>query len=172
VQAPKGRGSQLNAGAEAARGEALLFLHADSRLPPEAREAITGSLANPGVIGGSFRLQFEPATRAARLFTWANDVRHKALRIYYGDSAVFVRKAVFDALGGFRPFPIFEDYELIRRLERLGRMVYLRDIIVTASSRRFERAPVRTLLQWTSLQALYSLGVPPDRLARLYADKR
>jgi rSAM/selenodomain-associated transferase 2/rSAM/selenodomain-associated transferase 1 len=172
VQAPKGRGSQQNAGAKAARGEALLFLHADARLPPEARPAILEALSNPMVIGGSFRLRFEPATRAARFFTWGNDARHRALAIYYGDSAVFVRRTIFEALGGFQPFPIFEDFELIRRLERLGRMVYLRDIEVTASSRRFERAPVRTLLLWASLQTLYSVGVPPSALARLYADKR
>jgi len=174
VEAPRGRGAQLRAGAEAATGDVLLFLHADAGLPPEARGAILRALADPRVVGGNFRLRFVPAgTFAARLFTWANHVRRVVLRIYYGDSAIFVRREVYEALGGFRPLPIFEDYELVRRLERLGKTAYVRDVVVTASARRFEDAPVRTLLVWSFLQVAYSIfGVAPERLARFYADTR
>ena len=170
----KGRGAQLHAGACAARGDALLFLHADASLPDaaRARARIDEALEDPLVVGGNFYLRFDPPSSAARLFTWANDARRRWMRIYYGDSALFVRRSTYDALGGFRPLPILEDYELVRRLERAGRTVYVRDVEVVASARRFERAPIRTLLLWSALQALYMMGVPPRRLARFYADAR
>lgn len=172
VLAPKGRGPQLHAGAQAARGDTLLFLHADARLPKEARGAIDQALADPGVLGGNFYLRFEPESPAARLFTWANDARRRWLRIYYGDSAPFLRRRVYEALGGFKPMPIFEDHELLRRLERMGRTAYIDHITVTASARRFEGAAAKTLLVWASLQALYSLGVSAESLAGLYHDRR
>ena len=174
VVTAKGRGAQLHAGACAARGDALLFLHADASLPDaaRARARIEEALADPLVVGGNFYLRFDPPSSAARLFTWANDARRRWMRVYYGDSALFVRRSTYDALGGFRPLPILEDYELVRRLERAGRTVYVRDVEVVASARRFERAPLRTLLLWSALQALYLMGVPPRRLARFYADAR
>jgi rSAM/selenodomain-associated transferase 2 len=172
IVAPKGRGPQLHEGARASSGDALLFLHADARLPPRARAAIASALARPAVVGGNFRLRFVPETRAARFFSWANDERRRRLRIYYGDSAVFMRRRAYEALGGFRPIALFEDYELFRRLERLGETAYVREVEVTASARRFERSPARTFFVWSLLQGLYSIGVPPDALARLYADAR
>ncbi len=172
VQAPKGRGPQLDAGARAARGEALLFLHADARLPAAARTAIAKALADPAVLGGNFRVRFDADGAWARFFTWANDVRRRRMRIYYGDSAIFLRRAAYDQLGGFRPLPLFEDYDLVRRLERLGRTVYVRDVTVSASARRFESAPFRTMALWAGLQLLYSLGVPAKFVARLYPDRR
>jgi rSAM/selenodomain-associated transferase 2 len=168
----KGRGAQLHAGASAARGDALLFLHADATLDPAGRARIDEALADPAVVGGNFYLRFDPPSFAARLFTQANHARRRWMGIYYGDSALFVRRATYETLGGFRPLPILEDYELVRRLERVGRTVYVRDVEVVASARRFERAPIRTLLLWTALQALYMIGVPPRRLARFYADAR
>jgi rSAM/selenodomain-associated transferase 2 len=172
VRSPKGRGAQLHAGALAASGDVLLFLHADARLPPAARAAIDRSLADPRVVGGNFLLRFEPDGAVSRIFAWANDARRRRLRIYYGDSALFVRSSAYSALGGFLPLPILEDYELIRRLERLGPTAYVRDVRVVASARRFAAAPVSTLLGWTVVQGLYSLGVPAEHLARLYRDVR
>ena len=173
VIAPRGRGPQLHAGACDARGDVLLFLHADAKLPAAARGAIVEALADEAVIGGNFYLRFVPASFAARLFTWANDVRRRRLRIYYGDSAIFVRRSTYESLGGFRTMPIFEDYELVRRLERAGRTAYVRSITVEASARRFEQAPIRTLVIWTVLQFLYSaIGVSPHRLARFYTTTR
>lgn len=172
VVAPRGRGAQLHRGALEAKGDALLFLHADATLPPEARQAIQTALSEPGAVGGNFHLRFVPETPAARLFTWVNDARRRWLSIYYGDSAIFMRHSAYDQLGGFRQLPLFEDYELVQRLERLGRTVYVSDVSVTVSARRFERAPLRTLLRWGALQALYSAGVPAHVLARHYGDAR
>jgi rSAM/selenodomain-associated transferase 2 len=172
VTAPKGRGRQLHAGARVACGDTLLFLHADASLPPSARAAIARALADDAVAGGNFHLRFTPASPVARLFTWANDARRRWLRIYYGDSAVFVRRVVYERLGGFAPLPILEDYEFVRRLERRERTAYVRDVTVEVSARRFEHAPLRALGAWAAIHALYAAGVPAERLARLYHDTR
>ena len=168
----RSRGAQLHAGALAAGGDVIVFLHADALLGDGARDAIAGALANPASVGGNFYLRFVPEGAFARFFTWANHVRRRWLRIYYGDSAIFVRRAIYDELGGFRALPILEDYELVRRLERRGKMVYVRDVEVHASARRFERRPLRALFSWVVIQALFMLGVSPKRLSRLYADLR
>ena len=123
VHAPRGRGVQLGTGATAARGKVLLFLHADARLGAGARFAIHRALSNPRVVGGNFRLRFDSGTPAACLFSVANDLRRRWLHIYYGDSAIFVRKDIYERLGGFRPIPLFEDYDLVRRLERAGQAI-------------------------------------------------
>lgn len=172
VQAPRGRGLQLNAGADASRGDVLLFLHADARLGPGARSALLSALEDPHVVGGSFRVAFVPARGAARLFTTLYDLRRRATGIYYGDSAIFVRREAHRRLGGFPAMPLMEDYEFVRRLRRAGRTVYLRDVTVEASARRFAAAPLRTFLLWGAIHALYNLGVSPARLARVYADLR
>jgi len=172
VASSKGRGHQLRAGAERATGDVLLFLHADVMLDRTARAAIESALADPRVSGGNFRLRFAPPSIAASIFGIANDVRRRALGIYYGDSAIFVRSETYRALGGFRAIPLFEDYDFVRRLELAGKTAYLRDPIAVASARRFAHAPIRTLALWTLLQVLFSLGVSPQRLARLYADAR
>jgi rSAM/selenodomain-associated transferase 2 len=172
LQSPKGRGPQLDAGARAALGEVLLFLHADTRLPGTARAALEEALDVPEVEGGNFFLRFVPGSRLTRLYDVLYDVRRRWLGIYYGDSALFVRRSVYDVLGGFRPLPILEDYEFIRRLERRGRTRYVRHVEAHTSTRRFARRPLWTLFIWTAVQGLYLLGVPPQRLARLYADLR
>jgi rSAM/selenodomain-associated transferase 2 len=168
----KGRGPQLRAGAAAATGDILLFLHADAELDVRARIAIVRALENPEAVGGNFYLRFVPEGHFARIFTWANHVRRRWLHIYYGDSAIFVRRAAYEVLGGFRALPILEDYEFVRRLERYGRTAYVRDVEVRASARRFEARPWRTLLLWVIIQTLFMVGVAPHRLARLYADLR
>lgn len=172
VTSPKGRGAQLRAGAARARGDTLLFLHADVALGPGARDAINRALSDPEVVGGNFVLRFDPPSFAARVFTLANDVRRTWLRIYYGDSAIFVRASTYAALGGFRTMPIFEDYDFVRRLERVGRTVYVREVTAVASARRFHAAPLRTLFVWTTLQTLFSLGVSAERLAWMYEHER
>lgn len=173
VVCDKGRGPQLHAGARAARGDVLLFLHADAELPPAARAAIFECLADPEVLGGNFLLEFTGPSWYAPWFSRANDLRRRLFRVYYGDSAIFVRRSVYGALGGFRAYPIFEDHEFVQRLERHGRTAYVREVCVRVSSRRYEQAPLRTLLSWAVLHGLYSFaGVPPERLAQWYADIR
>ncbi len=172
LHAARGRGAQLAAGAAAARGDTLLFLHADARLPSMARAAIERALSDRTVGGGNFKLRFEPADPWARVFARVNHERRRWLRIYYGDSGVFVRRDIYEAIGGFRPIPIMEDHDFVRRLERASRTVYITDLEIAVSARRFAARPLRTLAIWTVIQTLASSGVSPQRLARLYADIR
>lgn len=166
ITAPRGRGPQMNAGAGAANGETLLFLHADTHLPETALLSIAAALQSPEVCGGNFSLRFEGETVGARfltrLYPW-----FRMMGLIYGDSAIFVRRTAFEAVGGYQAIPLFEDCDLYRRLRRSGRFIRLKEC-ATTSSRRFEKRFVRTFLFWTVMQVLYWLGVAPHRLARAY----
>ncbi len=169
VRAPRGRGAQIRAGARAARGEILLFLHADSVFPAGGLSRIAEVLAaSPGVAGGNFRLVFDGDSGFSRRLTVVyNAVRR--LGFYYGDSGVFVRRAVYEAIGGIRPIPVMEDYDFIRRLERYGETRRIDDPPLVTSSRKFaNRAAPRIVWGWLKIHALFHLGVPPERLARMY----
>jgi rSAM/selenodomain-associated transferase 2 len=167
----KGRGAQMHKGAALARGEALWFLHADTIPTPDAARLITEALRENEVVGGNFDVCFEGTRPAARFLTWLYP-RLRRLGLCYGDSAIFVRRETYERIGGFQPFPIFEDLDLIRRLWREGKLAHL-DAQVITSSRRFEgRSFTLTFARWSILQALYWLGIHPRRLARLYAPIR
>ena len=171
VSAARGRGAQMHAGALAARGEVLWFLHADTLAPVDAGECIGRALADPRAVGGNFSIRFDGAGGAARFLTWLYP-RLRLLGLAYGDSGFFVRRAAYERAGGFKPFPIFEDLDLLRALRRQGRFVQAEACVVT-SSRRFEgRSFALTFARWSLLQSLYWLGVSPHTLARLYANVR
>jgi rSAM/selenodomain-associated transferase 2 len=172
VISDRGRGMQMHAGAGIARGEVLLFLHADTIVPSDAVERIHEALArDEPVIGGNFAVEFDGGSRAARFLTWLYPKLRK-LGLCYGDSAIFVRASVYREIGGFSSFPIFEDLDFVRRLRRRGRMAHL-PVKVLASSRRFEGGSFPlTFARWTILQGLYWLGISPQKLNRLYAPVR
>lgn len=162
-----GRGLQMHAGAYAARGDTLWFLHADTQPSPEGAERIIAALCDPEVVAGNFDVRFEGMHRAARFLTWLYPQLRK-LGLVYGDSAIFVRRDVYEEIGGFRPFPIFEDLDLVRRLRKRGRWVHLSAAVVT-SSRRFEgQSFTLTFARWSFLQLLYWLGVHPRTLGGMY----
>ncbi len=171
LSAPRGRGIQMSLGTQMARGEVLWFLHADTHPPSDAVEQIRRALAGKQIVGGHFGIQFRGPGYASRLLSWL----YPHLQIFglcYGDSAIFVRRSVYEQVGGFRDFPIFEDLELIQRLKRRGRFVRVPSK-VTASSRRFEnRSFALTFAHWTALQVLYWLGIHPKVLGRFYAPIR
>ncbi|MBO0724090.1 MAG: TIGR04283 family arsenosugar biosynthesis glycosyltransferase [Blastocatellia bacterium] len=170
IEAPRGRGPQMNAGARLARGETLLFLHADTRLPENALEFVAGAIADERVCGGNFSLSFGGDTREARTLTRI----YPYLRLggmLYGDSAIFARRDVFERLGGYREYPIFEDCDLYRRMRRVGKFARL-NACATTSSRRFEGRFIRTFALWTLMQVLYWLGANPNLLNRLYKPLR
>jgi rSAM/selenodomain-associated transferase 2 len=172
VASQKGRGLQMHAGAGAARGETLWFLHADTIIPPDGVDQIRRALAHDSeTVGGNFAIRFDGERRAARFLTWLYPQLRK-LGLCYGDSAIFVRASVYKEVGGFKPFPLFEDLDLVRRLKASGRLVHLPSAVVT-SSRRFEgRSFALTFIRWAVLQALYWAGVNPHLLSRLYAPVR
>ncbi|HET7768382.1 MAG TPA: TIGR04283 family arsenosugar biosynthesis glycosyltransferase [Chloroflexota bacterium] len=172
VTAPRGRANGLNAGAARATGDVLLFLHADTRLPPRALTAIRDALADARVAGGRFRLAFDVQSVGLRLTQrWIN-LRDALLGGYTGDQAVFVRRDVFERLGGFAPLPLMEDLDFARRLGRAGRVVRLREVVVTSGRRWRRHGALRTNLRMIVLRWLYYLGVPPGVLAPHYSDVR
>jgi rSAM/selenodomain-associated transferase 2 len=167
----RGRGAQMHAGACAARGDALWFVHADTRPSADCAVRIAEALRDPSVVAGNFDVHFDGTSRAARFLTWLYP-RLRRLGLCYGDSAIFVRREAYRRVGGFRAFPIFEDLDLVRRLRKAGRVVHL-PAAVNTSSRRFEgRSFALTFARWSLLQALYWLGVHPRTLGRLYAPVR
>jgi len=172
INSARGRGTQMHAGASAARGETLWFLHADTLPPPRAVVYILDALRRDAkIVGGNFEISFNGTRRAAHFMTWLYPQLRK-LGLYYGDSAIFVRSKIYREVGGFKPFPIFEDLDLVRRLKRRGRLIHLPARVVT-SSRRFEgRSFAFTFARWSFLQMLYWLGVHPRTLSRLYAPVR
>jgi rSAM/selenodomain-associated transferase 2 len=165
----RGRGRQLRAGADAARGEILLFLHADSGFPTGGLRALCAALdRDPRVPGGNFRVTFDGGSRFARGLTGAYPwLRYFTL--YYGDSGIFVRRSVYETIGGIKPIPIMEDYDFVRRLERAGPTCRIEQPPLTTSSRKFEgRRAGAIVWGWVVIHVLYWLGVSPERLALLY----
>jgi rSAM/selenodomain-associated transferase 2 len=158
----------MNAGAHVAAGTALLFLHADTRLPPDALEAVAGALDDPAVVGGRFDVRFDSALPIMGVVATLMNVRSRWTGIATGDQTLFVRREVFDAVGGFPDIPLMEDVEFCRRLKRRGRLACLR-LRVTTSARKWEReGAIRTIgLMWL-LRSLYVCGVSPGRLHRWY----
>jgi hypothetical protein len=171
VQTSAGRSRQMNRGASAAGGDVLLFLHADTRLPDGAYGAVVEALRDGRIQGGNFALRFDGDDRFARLLGRWYAVQRRT-GIYYGDSALFVRREVFDHLGGFRPLPIMEDYDLVRRLEKRGRTVCLPGPALTSARRWRALGVPRTVFSWVVIRWLFIAGVDPARLARLYPHAR
>ena len=167
VDSPAGRGLQMNVGAARARGQWLLFLHADARLGHGWIEEIRRAAA-AGVVGGCFRLEIDSPRWQARLIERGVRWRVRWLGLAYGDQGLFVRRDLFDALGGYRPWPVMEDADLVRRMRRRGRLRQSA-VGVSVSARRWERdgwihrtsSNLRILL-W------YLAGRSPDRLAASY----
>ncbi|MBF2079139.1 MAG: TIGR04283 family arsenosugar biosynthesis glycosyltransferase [Synechococcales cyanobacterium T60_A2020_003] len=168
IQAPLGRAHQMNAGAEIATGEILLFLHADTKLPPQFATHITEVLGRPRAIAGAFELQIDGSDRRLRWVEWGVKWRSRLNQMPYGDQALFMRSEIFHQVGGFPPLPILEDVEMVKRLKRIGR-IYIAPAAVRTSARRWQRLGIvrTTLLNQLVLLAFW-LGVPTDRIAYWY----
>lgn len=168
VSSDRGRALQMNAGAAAATGEVLLFLHADTRLPPGAAEAVLHALADPRVAYGRFDVSFDRPGGTFKLIAALMNLRSRVMGICTGDQAIFVRRAAFARLGGYPEIALMEDIELTRQLKRVGRLAPLA-LRVTTSARRWERNGVaRTIALMWALRFLYFCGVGPGRLHRWY----
>ncbi|HEX4167035.1 MAG TPA: TIGR04283 family arsenosugar biosynthesis glycosyltransferase [Bryobacteraceae bacterium] len=171
LAAPAGRGGQMHAGALAAAGDVFWFVHADTMPPPHALNEIRARLKDPSIAGGNFGLLFDGSSRSARQLTAIYPLL-RLMGLCYGDSGIFVRREVYQQIGGFRPLALFEDLDLLRRLRRTGRFVHLPSKILT-SSRRFEQRNFAAMwLHWTTLQVLYWCGISPNWLARRYRHAR
>ncbi|MEX5215046.1 MAG: TIGR04283 family arsenosugar biosynthesis glycosyltransferase [Nitrospiraceae bacterium] len=168
ITAPAGRATQMNAGATVAQGEVLLFLHADTLLPNDARRQIMKTLDDPAVVAGRFDVRFDRDTPLSRIIARLMNVRSRRTGMITGDQALFVRTSTFHALGGFASIPLMEDLQLSRRLKQAGKVTALRAQVVTSYRRWAHCGPIRTIVRMWSIRFLYWLGVSPDRLARYY----
>ena len=167
LRVARGRATQMNAGARAARGAVLVFLHADTRLPPDADAQVSAALRNH--LWGRFDVALEGRHPLLGVVACAMNLRSRLTGIATGDQAIFVRRADFP---GFPEIPLMEDIAFSHTMKRRGRPACLR-ARVRASARRWEAAGfARTVLLMWRLRLLYALGTPPERLARLYADHR
>ena len=168
IKAPRGRARQMNAGAALATGQVLLFLHADTVLPPGAQAALLEALQEPGVVGGRFDVRFDNPRAAFRMVAGLMNLRSRLSGIATGDQAIFVRKETFDRMGGYADIPLMEDVEFTRRLKRQGRPACLRLRVTTAARKWEHEGVVRTILLMWLMRFLYATGMSPARLHRYY----
>jgi rSAM/selenodomain-associated transferase 2 len=166
-----GRGGQLTRGAEATDAPLLLFLHADTLLPPDAPQRIREAVAG-GAVGGGFLVRFDVDHSALRLGERLINARTRLTRWPLGDQAHFVTREAFRALGGYRDWPILEDLDFAIRLRRFGRTALIRSPVTTAARRFLQQGIARTIAMNWLIWLLFLFGVSPHRLARLYRQIR
>jgi len=159
------RAELMNAGAAAARGRILLFLHADTLLPARAVRAISEALADASVVGGAFAHRFTEAHPSLAVISWINRVRYRLTRTYYGDQAIFVRADVFRSMGRYASVALMEDVDLSDRLKRLGRTVVLPEPVHTSGRRFLTRGCWRTFAFIVWLLLLSTAGLSTERYA-------
>jgi len=169
ISSERGRAKQMNAGASTARGEILIFLHADTELPVQALKKIHSILERKEVVGGAFDLGIRSDKLIFKIIGALSSWRSRLNRIPFGDQAIFIRKEYFNKIGGYKEIPLMEDMELMRRIKKSGNKIWIFYDRVLTSPRRWEKEGVIycTLRNWT-LQALYLLGISPHRLAIFY----
>ncbi len=161
-----GRGLQCRAGAAAARGSILLFLHADSVLPGDAAQVLATFFARPRVQIGTFRLAFDDPHPFLRVSSWFT--RFDSVFTRFGDQGIVVRREFYERIGGFPPWPLFEDVELLRRARRVTRVHSFPAILITSARRFRERGPVRQQARNARLLLRFLAGAKPEDLAREY----
>lgn len=172
LTAPRGRAAQMNYGARRATGNVLLFLHADTRLPLTAFDDIRNALGDPRFVGGRFDIQLDGDHWMLRVIGAMISLRSRLSKVGTGDQGIFVRREVFQRMGGFPEIPLMEDIALCRALKRLGEVACLRSKVIT-SARRWESDGVwRTIIRMWTLRLLYLAGVSPVWLKKFYVDTR
>ena len=167
-----GRARQMNAGAAIARGQILLFLHADTRLPERFDEHVREALAQPGVLAGAFQLRIDSADRSLRIIEKVANWRSRQLQMPYGDQAIFVENSLFHQMGGFADIPIMEDFQFLCRIRRRGRIVIAPEPVTTSARRWKQLGTWQTTLLNQVIILAYCLGVAPSRIARWYHPDR
>lgn len=169
--ADQGRAVQMNAGAQVARGNMLLFLHADTRISSSAIAQARQAIAD-GVVGGFFEVCLSSSRPLLRLVGRMISWRSRLSGVASGDQAIFVTRAAFDEVGGYAPLPLFEDVDLSRRLKRLGHFSAIAAAVITSARRWENGGAIRTILRMWTLRVLYYCGFSPARLKRYYGVAR
>ena len=168
VEAPRGRAAQMNAGAEVATGEVLLFLHADTRLPERAGRVVLEGLAASKRAWGWFAVTITGRSALLPIIAWLMNLRSRLTGIATGDQAIFVERRAFSQVGGFPDVALMEDIILSRRLRQISTPLCLKARVVTSGRRWDEHGPVRTIVLMWGLRAAHFLGADPNTLARAY----
>jgi rSAM/selenodomain-associated transferase 2 len=166
LKSSRGRGLQQRLGAERARGEALVFLHADTKLPADFPVIVAQILARPDAAGGAFRFKLDESRLGLGWIERLVDWRCRFFQLPYGDQAIFVRAEVLKRIGGYPALPIMEDYELIRRLKRVGRIEVSAEPAITSARRWRKLGALRAGISNVSCLAAYKLGVSAETIAR------
>jgi rSAM/selenodomain-associated transferase 2 len=172
ISSARGRARQMNAGAAISNGDALVFVHADTIVPASFAADIVGALSKRGVVGGRFDLRLDSDAIPYRVIGALISLRSRISRTGTGDQAIFVRRDMFDRLGGFPDIELCEDLDFTRRLKRIGDFVCLRSRVVTSARRWSRDGLIRTVLRMWLIRSMYLIGVSPSRLKKLYADTR
>lgn len=170
VRAPRGRGTQCNGGARAATGELLMFLHDDTLLPADAEAALQAAFADQETEMACFRLDFDRRHWLLRVYAYCS--RFESLLTTFGDQAMILRRTLFDAVGGFPDWPLFEDVELARRVRRRSRICKLPTAVTTSATRFETNGMLSQQFANGVLLARFLLGAPPQRLAATYERRR
>lgn len=168
ISAAAGRANQMNAGAAVARGDILLFLHADTHLPTGFETLVRQALQIPGTVAGAFELQIDGQLRGLRLVEKMVNVRSRFFSMPYGDQAIFLKATVFHELGGFPNLPIMEDFELMRRLKRQGRIEIVLASVMTSGRRWQKFGVIKTTIINQLIITGYFLGISPSKLVLWY----
>jgi rSAM/selenodomain-associated transferase 2 len=172
INAPRGRARQMNAGASAATGDVLLFLHADTELPDCVFLAIEEALTSTKVVAGAFRLCFNCDHLPYKLVAVTTNLRSQTFNVFTGDQAYFIRKTSFQEVDGYPDQPLMEDLEIIARLRRIGTVLLLPHYIKTSARRHEKIGLFRSVLFMWYLRTLYRFGVSPGRLQLMYGNVR
>jgi uncharacterized protein len=173
VDAPAGKGNQINRGAQAASGDALLILHADCQLPPDAGERIASALESQSVAGGCFEVRFNASKpRSLKMVAAGINFRCHLTKAATGDQGIFVRGRVFKQVGGCPDWPLFEDVELVHRMKKVGRFAVLRSPLLVSPRRHLARGVFRTVLLIYALRLAFWFGVSPFTLKKWFDDSR
>ncbi len=171
LDAPRGRAWQMNEGARAARGDVLLFLHADTSLPKDAERLVTEALARTGRVWGRFDLRLSGRNPQLRMVETLINIRTRLSSIATGDQAIFVERRAFEALGGYEEIPLMEDIALTRALKRRSRPAHIAARVTTSSRRWEEHGIWRTIFWMWKLRWAYARGADPHDLVRGYHEK-
>lgn len=168
----RGRAAQMNAGAGYCKSDILLFIHIDTEINNSNVSAIKSVMEQPGTVGGRFDVRLSGRHPAYRMISWFMNARSRLTKISTGDQALFVRRQVFEQMGGFADLPLMEDIEFSSRLKKQGEIACLRETVTTSSRRWQQHGIIRTILLMWKLRALYWLGTPADKLAAMYRNVR
>ena len=172
LSSQKGRGHQMNRGAEIAKGDTLLFLHADTTLPENAITRIEETMKNHKIIGGRFDVRFDDDRFVFKLIAFLMNWRSRLTGIFTGDQAIFIRKSIFKDKSGYPEIPLMEDIELSKRMRMAGRTACLKDRAITSARKWKKEGIIKTILLMWLLRFLYFFNASPEFLSRIYYRKK